>query len=438
MNLNITNIQINNPRSFFTPSPNTQSLDISDNNTRALNLLSYSYDGSYNSSPPTINSINFTNTSTAVKVTGISIYNQLDLSINTNVSNIGTFFYKSPILQYSIAGGFTVSETDLTKLITPLISINGNNSLNSTVTFTNTTVNLANNTLSTPLFLTNPVLTVIAQNALLSVTNTTTTIPNVIIDQPSFNLAFNTLKTLISDSNIDTNLTNSRASRFTSSVYGTDLSGTSLSTMNSNLIYNNDKSILATSSDVSYRAELPIVNGLFSFPSTYNSTDFTTTTGNRRYATFIWKMSTLLFASGRNTLTFEFKGTNESFIVDTGSNNVITNTTRTIVSLDFNIVISNTNTVISDTTTTSWINGALTSTPDDLQFKTGNTNNPNAVLISPPLGLGTNPIGTIVYTLPQLFITNPGTVNGYVLLRVGLPINSGFTFSNILASLTSK
>jgi len=448
-NLSITSIDIST--TFFTPSPNTQTLDIFDTNgpvANKRNILTYSYDGLYNNSPPSINAggTSLTNLSTAVLVTGISIYNQLKLSINTTVSNIGTYFYVSPVLNYTLvctSNTFTSSEINLNNLDSILDFTGGG--LKPTVTFKNPGVFFINPPPSTNIYSTSTVLQITAKNAIQTSSVSSITIPNVIIDQPSFNLAFNTLQPLVTTSNIDTNLTNSRASRFISSVYGTDLSGTDLSTMNGTLIYNNDKSILSTSTDLSYRAELPIINGLFSFPSTYNSTDFSTT-GNRRYATFIWKMSTLLFTEGRNTLTFEFKGTNEYFMRDTGSNNVITSSSRTIVSLDFNIVIGSNNTVISDTTTTSWINGALTSSENvTLLFNAANTNNPNAVLISPPIKLNpspvpsppTSPIGTIVYTLPSVFITKTSEVNGYVLLRVGLPMNSGFTFSNILASLTN-
>ena len=270
---------------------------------------------------------------------------------------------------------------------------------------------------------------------------------NAIVAQPGVTLGDPPLRLLgalrqnltvtndINNTNIDSNFNNSTPARIVSSVYGTDLSANTNTQLNA-LLYDYDHSIINYTSpltDGSYNVELPVINDIFTFPSTFNNNQDLTNQGtiSRRYATFIWKMSTSL--SSRQTLSFLFNGTNESFKSQTSGNSVITSTTNTLISLDFDIMVSSSNTTLSDTKTFSWANGARTGGGGTLTLLTANNNNaPNTLYFSPPISYPAT--GTITYSLPLIVIQNL-IANGYVLLRVGLPLNSPFTFTSISASL---
>ena len=433
--LSMTSIDIST--NYFTSSPNLQLLDISDNFV-TRNILTYRYDGSYNNNvAPTISSVTASVLDSSIKnpVTGITVYNTLDLSINTPVSNIGKYFYKSPVLQYNIVGNApnTKTETNLSNLDINTEydnSSNANKSFKNQVTFKNPSVQQLVYTNTNNLYFFDVSLNVIASNAAANSANSIISIPNIIIDQPSYKLAYTTTLNDVSNTSINTIISTSSFFRIQSKVYNTNLSTTSIN----GLIYDNIKSITSsTGSDASYNNELPIINGKFSFSLTnYNGLDFTNVP--IRYSTFVWKMTDVKTA-GRINLNFGFSDANETFKITSGINVLQTTTSNTSISIDFNILVQGTPSG-NDTNTYSWANGSLLSGESTSQL--GGTNTNVANMFCPPSApsISTNNTNYISYSLPTIRIQDSNAF-GYVLLRVGLPSSSPFSFGIITASLTS-
>jgi hypothetical protein len=222
---------------------------------------------------------------------------------------------------------------------------------------------------------------------------------------------------------------------------------TSTTNLNS-ITYNNTKTIVgAQNPDVSYNYELPVINGLFKYVSPYNTYNLTTNLAGGtipiRYATFGWKMTDVA-SSSRARLYFCFSTPNSEVFTRAPGANIITNLTSTSVAIDFNIFVQNDSYSESagyanDFRTTGWVNG---STIND-NFQTGNTTGPGLFsssgfynLSGSTLTLSNSTAGgnTLSYATPGISIKDP-VASGYVLLRVGIPINSTFSFSNIRAIL---
>jgi hypothetical protein len=468
--LNINSIAIDN--SNFIPSPLLQSLDISDNQGNQRNLLTYFYDGRYiNNQNPTISNLGITYSvlSNPIFITGFSVYSDFKLRVITSVSNIGTHFYTQPVLSYTIDGtGILINENNLINLKTSLNVNDG--SLKNAVQFSNSNLQLISNTTTniyrypfTPAqysssfpVTTSPVsLTVTAQNAIGSVT-ISIFIQGYIIDQPSVNLV-QTLAIDISQSIIPTfkpavsavfvpsiNLLTSRAYRILSNVYVFDLSG---STNNANLNtllttnqfrYDNSQNLASTNPN--YQNELPIINGSFCFPlANYGpSPQVNFAPGSAiRYATFIWKINIPTGTPAPGNLLFNFDGANTPFnITGTNQNNkttiCINDATNTLIKIDFAILLQN-------GTSSSWVNGAAIDSSLGPYYQVGSLTGSNLILSPRPIYTNENSsvtpvIGyTLGYNIPPVIIPSGGT--GYVMLRVGIPYGSAYTFSTIKANL---
>ena len=458
MELFINNIQI--PESKFTASINSQTFSIADsfgNNNNILTnnndiLTNYCYDGTYNFTGPQINTTNNDvianssddNPTSITKINGNNVYYNLTLRIQTKVSNIGTYFYRSPVLEYFIVTNLIVKENDLSSLISEddPNSITPINMIKPQVKFDNFTVKLAdiNTTNISSVTIATPTSTVITlningYNAFYNNNFSKQISLLYIIDQPSYNLAYNTIKSNLSDSNIDTDFNNNKPFRILSSIYNSLTVLTDVITdINTITIPFDNTKILINNSDSRYNNELPIINGGFCFPSIYdiNPPD------QLRYVTYAWKMASI--TSGKNILSFLFD-CNESFTIN-GSSAIKKTILQTVISntfLDIQInIISINDGIVSEINNYfgRWIYGSITAEPD---IRTGKRYNSiiNAVDVNNQyfLFMDANELATkkLSYSLPKI-IKLPEGKEGYILLRVGMK-KTNFQIFSIKAAI---
>jgi hypothetical protein len=241
-----------------------------------------------------------------------------------------------------------------------------------------------------------------------------------------------------------TSFLTSKTCRILSSVYVFDLSGSTNSANLNTLLTTNqfryDNSQNLASTNPNYQNELPIINGSFCFPSEkYGpSPQVNFASGSAiRYATFIWKINIPTVMPTPANLLFNFDGANAPFnITGTSQNNkttiCINDATNTLIKIDFAILFQS-------GTSSSWVNGAALDSSLGPSYQVGSLTGSNLILSPRPIYTNENSsvtpvIGyTLGYNIPQL----PRSANGagYVMLRVGIPYGSTYTFSTIKANL---
>jgi hypothetical protein len=315
-----------------------------------------------------------------------------------------------------------------------------------------------------------------------------TPISNFIIDPSSISLITNTLATTISGSIMSFKssaiIPPSKMARITSTsfpdvsggIYLNKTSGLWTMELNNNAqvgfidlsftrsnfdnsSYFDNSQNLVNNSIVSYTKELPIINGSFCFPNLpYANLDYTTS-NNTRFATFIWKLN--LNATNFNlptVITFNFINSTGNLVTNDPSYAYLTvskdtNVPRQQILLFFAICIPqsiNQNSPSSSniTSTTTWINGGLTSKlappPKSLstsgynKFQLSNILKPNLVAVPNTRSDFTSTLSYITPPIkPRYGPTSTGSwIDSYIVLYLGIPSASSenaFRFSDINA-----
>lgn len=372
-------------------------------------------------------------------ISGVNVlYSQPSFTVTTTVTNMGHYYYSSPLLVYTdaITGSWTPSSEVNTQNI-----INGlsNGAFDNTLVFKN--INVKSNSLISS-YATNFKITVKANNIFgTSASYTSSGIP-VIIDGPSVTLVYTTLPQVIPT--VSSTTSNIIGYRVSSGMAGS--SGVppfiSTTTPYANMPY--DQSV-----DIRQNEELQISNGTFTTPtgqpyayinytdkyytpSTTNSTDYTgISSSGYRYATLAWKVApapTLVYGK----LNFTIVGTSGISIINSlayvgpGATNQI----QLFYRIEDTDTPSPTNLA---NLSTAWINGNST---DGIASTSGNYYIPTDYTLAPYYGLN-SVIGTsspvFSVKIPPLVIQVGKTVNIYC--RIGIPMNTRFSFQYITATL---
>jgi len=375
-------------------------------------------------------------------ISGVNVlYSQPSFTVTTTVTNMGHYYYSSPLLVYTdaITGSWTPSsEVDTRNVISGLT----NGAFDNTVVFKNTNVK-SNSLISS--YATIFKISVKANNIYgTSALYTSSGIP-VIIDGPSVTLVYTTLpQTLPSLSSTATNVIGYQVTSAIAGPSGVPPFIPATTTPYANTAYNQTL-------DISQNQELQISNGTFTTPtgqpyayinytdkyytpSIANSTDYTTIPNSGyRYTTFSWKITpapTLVYGH----LSFTIVGTSGISIINSlayvgpGSTNQIQLFYR-IEDIDTPVPTNLAN------MSSAWINGNST---DGISSTSGNYYIPTDYTLPPYYGLNSvigtsSPIFSV--KIPPLVIQLGKTVNLYC--RIGIPMNTKFSFQYITATLTT-
>jgi hypothetical protein len=395
----------------------------------------FQYDGAPGTPSVSITTFNF-NASNYAPVSGVNvIYGSPTFSIVTSASNLGTYYYKSPLLTYTnaIVGSWTpASESNLTHIVS------GNNGTRFTnpVGFSNSiSINV------TTTYLNSITLSVTANNvsASSSVVNATPIV--AMVDGPSYTLVYTTLPQTLPT--VTNNSTAVKGYHITSATAGATNVPPFLNSGSSYALtgYNNSESLAANQ-------ELQVSNGKFtaftgqtlayknyttysydaSHSNSVNYSAITHSTGDYRYATFAWKINPVSPAT-YGTLIFNMVGS--SAITITG-NLAYANSEKIRLYYRFENAASPTPTDLSNPLTSAWIDGNLQSgTPaNSTTYVT-----PTDYTQTQTYGLlSANTSGQFTVFIPALSITS-GT-NVYLYCRIGIPMASGFSFSYMTATMS--
>jgi len=396
--------------------------------------FTYNYDGAPGTPIVTSLTFNFSGNSYSA-VSGVNvIYGNPTFSAVTVASNLGTYYYTSPLLTYtsSISGSWTPSsETTLTNITSGKSAYGFTNP----VTFSN----IISTTVSSK-YTSSLTLAVNANNPSATSAQFSATPISALVDGPSYILVYSTLpQSLPSVTNNNTAIIGFHVP---SAVAGAANVPPFLSTTTSyaTLPYNNSMDITSTQ-------ELQVSNGTFTTPSgqilsykNYSSYYYNSVLQNTvnyssvsssgyRYTTFAWRI-TGISPSRYNTLLFTMNTTSTITI----TNNLAYAGANPIqIYYRFENAASPTPTDGSNPLSSAWINGNLQS---GTTTGSGNYYTPTDYTQTPTSGLLTSATssGQFSVFIPPLSITS-GTVV-YLYCRVGLPMSSAFSFSNITATMT--
>jgi hypothetical protein len=321
-------------------------------------------------------------------------------------------------------------------MIKPQVNFNNLNSLKVKIADINTT-NISSVTNTTPT-VRDIRINIIGYNAFYNSSfNKTITLLHI-IDQPSYNLAYKTIKSTLTNSNIDKSFNNSIPFRTLSSIYDSTTVLTSVLTNVTNLVpYDNTQVLNNNSNNPIYNNELPIINGGFCFPGIYTNEN---TPDKIRYVTYAWKMAAI--TSGANILSF-LLDCNEAISIENAPflNILTTIVSNTILDIQINVIsIANSidNGIRSQNTNYfgRWIYGSISEETDPITNTIYNS-------ISSPvdntkqyfLNMDTRNLSnkTLSYSLPKSILLDEGQ-DGYILLRIGMK-QTNFQINSIKASI---
>jgi hypothetical protein len=384
------------------------------------------------------------------KISGINVlYSNPQITIDCNASNMGTYFYRTPLLTYTCkltnSSGTTVAtynESDLSKVTKSLYY--PDNVLKPTIGF-NSIFN-TNSLVSS--YATQLYLSVVANNIFGS-SNSVGITQNVIVDGPS-----NTLVSTLAQS-IPTLGTNTAGYRVWSAPsfsnncpYLTkDNNGT---TYYRSIQYNNEWDITSTSTTIgSYNAttELLVSNGLFRTKGTAGSSagylDYTNSLYNStidysgipasglRFATFCWKLGEKI--SGYSNLSFTI---NSIFSPSKNGDGLLTMNNRQIQALYF--FQDESSSIFSSSVFNSvWIDGNSTSNIGANLSNYFDTDNPYSYYngIDTRQGKGVVISGTTA-TINVFIPTNGVNNTTYLYLRLAIPMDVSISFGNVTATIS--
>jgi len=268
--------------------------------TQSNGTFSFYYDTPISTAPTAFLSLFRINTSYYNTISGINVlYSTPIITINTCATNMGTYFYSSPPLQYTCtinsSNVASFNETNLTNVNKDLFYIN--NYLKSTIVFSSSipiTTSLANT------YATQLTLSVVANNVYTSSTPVAMT-QYVIIDGLSNTLLYSTLSQSIPTAS-SSSVPGYRiwsAPSLSNNCPDLSYGGTTYRT----IAYDNTWDITMTNGGYDATTELIVYNGLFSTPirgGYINYSNYLNNTVNYssvarsgyRFASFCWKLST--------------------------------------------------------------------------------------------------------------------------------------------------
>jgi hypothetical protein len=376
------------------------------------------------------------------KISGINVlYSTPEITIDCSASNMGTYFYRTPLLTYTCSVGSNVTtknESDLTNVnkqsyypdnvLKPAIRFNSKFNTNSLATIYATQMNL-----------------LVVANNIFGSSNSASINQNVIVDGPSNTLVYSTLA-----QNIPTSGTNTPGYRVWSAPTiqnncpDLKYNGT---TYYKDISYNNAWDITSTSSNpgnYNVTTELLVSNGLFRTPgsggylnySTYlhntlNYSGISSATGQFRFATFCWKLTSR--SNSYSNLSFTINSITPT--PTTNAAGLLLMNSRQIQVLYFFQDETQTSTFSSTVFNSVWIDGNSNTN----QVNSGNFYNTintygyyggfvsaKGVVIS-----GTN--ATINVFIPTI---NPVNNTTYLYLRLAIPMDVSISFGNVSATIS--
>jgi hypothetical protein len=390
--------------------------------------------------PPVINSLDlsFKVAPPYIPVTGVNVlYGQPVFTISTVVSNMGSYYYSSPLLNYinSITGNPSPSaSTDLTN-ITPQPILG---KLESTLTIVNTLTSQSLNNL----YLSSLTMSITANNIFIrSGTLTTAPIP-CIVDGPSWNLVTNILA-----QTIQIIATNTTGCRYKSGVANTN------STV-PNFLLNTTTDIYDNRIDLTTNEDLQISNGFFITPmtlqskfgyidyrnffydkTTKNLVNYTSITPSTvyRYATFVWQVQPRV----ANYLNLSFKILNCQNMTIYNTLLTCTDSAKTPIRIFYRTVdMSSPIPTGLPNMSSAWING---NNYGGIPVASGSFQNPTDYTIVPTLsGLADIAQNGSSFILNESIqpLTVPNGSSIYLILRIGLPLNKDVSFQSVTGTMS--
>jgi len=450
---------------FTTPanaSQNEYTFDLSYNQAGTLTTLpgfTFYLDTILTTAPTGVSAtFNFNDASNNVltiprRVSGIYIiYGSPVFTVTTTAGNMGNYFYRQNLLNYSLGSGTSFNLTNESGISKITNGLNG-----------------AKTQITGPLTITNPqvisgslasqysdrIRLDISANNVFGTTTTTATRPTTatafipcIVDGPSYQLIYVTLpQTLVTVSNTDTLVTGFRVTSASDLSGSTNVFVPPFATYTT--AYNNTDSITGNQ-------ELQVSNGKFTTPgptyayanyATYyydsanlNTLNYTSiVTSGYRYATFVWTLGVSQAYGGLSFSIYDING----IIISPTTNLAVTSTGATPIQLFYRIEDTASTTPNGTAVLTSgWING---NSKTGTTVTSGNYFNPvvNGISVyygTPTAGLKTASINgatlTFNVTIPAE-INTPATVGKFnIYCRIGLPMNVGsVSFSYVQAKL---
>jgi hypothetical protein len=415
----------------FVASSNTYTLTVNQTGSNTGSAtFEYNYDG--NPGVPVVSAITFNlNGNSYSPITGVNvIHGTQTFSVTTTASNLGTYFYKSPILDYtnSISGSWSPSsETNLANIT----SGKSGSAFTNPIIFSNILSASVQNTYSTSF-----TLSVNANNVSESSSSLNATPIDAIVDGLSYTLVYSTLpQILLAIANDGIEVKGQRVKSGTAGAANVPPFNSS-GTLYATLPYDNTL-------DITSLEELQVSNGTFTTPSgqsfayiDYNLYYYNATLKNTvdysvipstgyRYATFAWRISVGIYNSLIFTLNTQSTITITGNLAYAGANPIQ-------LYYRFENASSATPTGLSNPLTSAWING---NSQDGIRTTAGNYFTPSNYTQEPTSGLvdPVNTSGRFKVFVPQLIVSS-GFV--YLYCRIGLPMNSAFSFSYVTAKMS--
>jgi hypothetical protein len=426
-------------------------------------LFSYYYDNTTGN--PVMEDLSFSIVTTPVPISGIwVIYGTPTIDIVADISNLGTYFYKSPIATFTNVIGTlspvtTVHSTATLSAVTNVQSGSGSASFSYLPSSVHIVDSFASGTLALT-YGTTIALSGVGQN--VNGTSTALSAPTIqaIIDGPSYTLVYQTLPQSILRINTGTSIgfrVWTGLSQYYDNANPTPflaippiLAGVSTTYLQVPYDYNfnqlsiNDPTLSETYSaneelQVSYGAfqtkssSLTNSTGYVNYNGTYQNTfDYSTISGTGyRFATFAWKANAPSSGS-YGTLTFKIIGTNVTPVTSGG---LLYSTTGQKLLLYYRIEDS-TNIALStdgSTLTSQWIDGN-----NNVPYNVNSSNYYSAIF--PYYGLLSVSTSGSTTTI-NVITPKPFNINNYsnitIYCRIGISMSSPFSFQYMTATLST-
>lgn len=447
----------------------TFTTSLAQNETVNTSQTSFFYDGEYSTAAILDMSFNFSvgTPPTYRYVSGVAvIYEQPRLSVVTGASNLGEFFYRSPILSYTTTAGSSITNFSETDLFNVVSGRTGEQFiLNQRIGFSNSSFQL--NSLNSA-FATSMTMTVTAANASNTSAPFSASSIQCIIDGPSVTL-LNTLPTSLL---VLTNGVPSLGSRIWSGL-GSFLNNATVFVapyvFSSNSINYSYTAFLYTTLWHSYsiidsNIEYPLINelqvtngnhrslgpfgGINSYlnytSKQYSATDLNTVnyttilTSSHRFATFAWKIGTQIVNYTNLTLTITYDTASTDQISLSNTLLIFTGTSDTL-KVFYRIEDQDSITPTDGTSaTTVWLdaNGTIANKASALTYYVDNTQTYQQVWGGTTSGAS---LAAPTVRFTNLFIPSfatPSPKDIRLICRIGIPMNRNFAFSRVNATIS--
>lgn len=447
-----------------TPTQYTHTTTLTQVTTPITSQLSFYYDGLLGTATVLDMAFNFSvgTPPTNTYVSGVRVVSgQPTLSTITGASNLGTYFYKSPMLSYTNTAGSAItnfSETDLSRVVS---GSNSGQLLNQRIGFSNGSFQM--NSLASA-YATSITMSVTAANPSNTSGAFSATALPCIIDGPSVTLINTTLPGSLNTLYSGGAAVGCRIWSF-SNYDGTTFVPPYIFTSNSTdysytgFVYTStwhQYSIVGSGPAYVLSNELQVTNGAHRSKGTrtdcyidyrtkqYNATDFNTVdysgvlTSGYRFATFAWKVSNQdsNFSVLRFTISYVPSQTDAISV----SNNLLIFTGTSDTLKVFYRIEDQASILPTDGTspTTVWLdaNGTIANSATALTYYVDSTGTYQQVYGGVTSGAS---IASPTILFPSLFIPSfatPSSTDVRILCRIGIPMNRNFAFSQVTATIS--